>query len=240
MGWIPANTFLLTGEHGVFSRGIGHVYLAISIVMVLVRLLRVRALVIDNERSHLVVELADRGIRVAAVVGFVALVVGLFSLFAHVWRGAGEAIGSYFTSAAIGVAVVGGVFVGSYVTHKMGGRITAEDDTPNGYVQRAFGILIGLPLAALFGFLLSLLIIFVLERTGINVEPLREFFNSQATMSIALTTGTFLALCLVVHVSRAALRPQSPPVFFATMLGTGLVIIVSKFALILLVGFGGR
>jgi hypothetical protein len=121
----------------------------------------------------------------------------------------------------------------------MGWRITAEDDQPYGVVQGAIGILFLVPTLLLFGFALSFVVLVFLEPIiGANAELLRllrALFRDKPVGFLAVTTSAFLAICGLVHAVRRRLRPQSQPLFLASILGTGVTIGIANIALILLV-----
>jgi hypothetical protein len=233
-GWIPPNTYPVTGESSLFSSGLSELLLIGATVILLMRFLRFRAGVYGDKRSERIAEFTGMGIGAVIFIGFMAGFIALYGFAAHLLLQGGSP--STIRSAAMGIVIVAGVFAVAYLTCKKSWRMTVEDGMPLAFVLRAMGILIGLPVAALFGFSMFFLALIIVERAGGNAEPLRMFFNHQTAWVVVLTTTAFLVLSGLVHAGRRALRPQHAPVFFDTMVGTGIAIAVVKFASIILIG----
>jgi hypothetical protein len=242
-GWIPPDTRPLTGESGLFSDAKSEVFLIGATVILLMGFLRFRAGVYGDDRSERISNYIGMGLGAPIFIGIITGIIFFYGYVSYWWLQVGNDLPSTMTLAAMGIVIVAVVFSTAYLTRKKLSTFSMEGDMPFGFVQRAIeitgratGILIGLPVAVLFGFSMSFLVLIIIEHAGWNVEPLRMFFNQHTRWFVALTTTGFLVLSALVHAGRRALRPQHAPVFIGTMVGTGLAITVVKFACMFLIG----
>ena len=233
-GWIPEDYAVLTGEYGVFRGAKTKVYAAIVLVIIVMRWLRFRALVHDDARAERTANVAGIAFGALFLLALLAGLTALYGTFASPWL---ERIGygpSLPTYGAVGLAVIAAAFGLSYLARLWGWRLIAEDELPGAVALGAIAILVGLPLAALFGFSAIFLAFMLLERSGFDIEPLRVFLLND--VSIVIIVAGFLLLSGIVHAIRSALRrgDERGPVFLATALATGMVVILAKLSLIVL------